>query len=135
MDANTIVTLVVTLIVSSGILGVLTKLAIGWIGDKLGWDETKKLQWQNKVESLAQTGIHYAEEAAKHKVFTDPAERAKFKEKLAVDFLSKQADVDEETAKALVRAVFSTSSLSKPHMAHDKALKFEDEMDPEKLIE
>jgi len=136
MDKEAIINLVVqilTVMVSTGLLALLVKYGVNKVGDKLGWDEKKKSEWEALLNGVASKGIFYAEEAAKHQVFSSPEAQAKFKEDLAVKVVTETMGVAPDAAKVAVRAVFATSALAKP-AKHNEVAKFKDETDPEKLI-
>jgi|GEM_PF-1822272 len=133
LDWGAIIQFLITSGIAAAVLAGLIKFGTGAVGKQLGWDEKKQTAWKERLDGWAATGIHYAEEAAKHKVFSSKDAQARFKEGLAVDFVSRQMGIEEGLAKAAVRAAFSLSPLAKP-VKHDEAAKFEDK-DAEALIE
>jgi len=132
MDWQAILQFCIEAGIVSAVVAALIKIGVKIAGDKLGWDEKKKAAVEERLEGWGSTAIHYAEEAAKHRVFDSKEAQSAFKEKIAVELVAKNMGVDEGVAKAAVRAALSMSSLSKP-MAHDEAA-FVDTDDPEALI-
>ena len=118
-------------LVTSGILaaivGVLTKLVVRWIGDKLGWDETKKQISVNLLVDAAEKAMRAAEQSAKHKKFGTSKDQALWKETYAVNMIVKLTDVENALAKSTLRAIFNVSNLNnKPKISHEEVHKFED---------
>jgi hypothetical protein len=110
------------------IVGVLLKLAVKWIGDKLGWDEEKKRKTTNMLTELAKSAIRGAEQSAKHKKFDTPEEQSVWKENYAVNMVMELAGIDSPIAKSVVRAVFNDSEFNHVVKAsHDKVHKFDED--------
>ena len=110
------------------IVGILLKLAVKWIGGKLGWDEEKKRKTSLMLTELAERAIRAAEQSAKHKKFATPEEQSVWKEGYAVDMITKLAGIESPLAKSVVRAVFNASDLNHVEKASfDKVHKFDED--------
>lgn len=132
MDWQSILQFCIESGIAALVIAALIKIGVKFAGDKLGWDEKKKAAWAARLNDWAGTAIHYAEQAAKHRVFTSKEAQSRFKEQIAVDLVVKNMGIDEGVAKAAVRAALSQSPFSKP-TSHDAAA-FVDTDDPDELI-
>jgi len=118
-------------LVTSGILativGTLVKFGLKWLGDKLGWEETKHQIAANLLADAANKAMRAAEQSAKHTKFSTAKDQALWKENYAVDMIVKLVGVENGLAKSALRAVFNVSDLNdKLKMSHDEVHKFED---------
>jgi 2-hydroxychromene-2-carboxylate isomerase len=122
---------VLKFLVTSGILativGALVKLAVKWIGDKLGLEESKRKKMAELLVEAAERAMRAAEQSAKHKKFAHAEDQALWKETYAVDMITKLTGAEKCLAKSALRAVFNTSDLNnKPKISHEEVHKFED---------
>ena len=120
-------------LITSGILAAivaaLIKFGLKWIGDKLGWDETKRHKAATLLADVAEKAMRAAEQSAKHNKFESAKDQSIWKENYAVDMIMKLAGVENGLAKSVLRAVFNVSSLNegKPSVTYNEVHKFEEE--------